>query len=407
MRLLHTSDWHLGQTLHQFERTYEHAQFLAWLLDTLEQEQIDALLVAGDLFDNANPSAAAQRQLYQFLTEARRRLPQLSIILIAGNHDSPVRVEVPEPFLQLFEATVIGQVNHLANGKVDLARLVVPLKDTHGIIRAWCLAIPFLRPADVPRVTYAQNAYAAGAEVLYQQAYDYACQLRQPGQAIIAMGHCYMQGGQASQESERRIVIGGAEAWSADWFAPDIAYVALGHLHLAQKVGGQAHIRYSGSPLPMSFAETAYTHQVIRVDLEGEQVQAIQPIQVPRFIELIQLPKQPADLATVEAALRQLDLPNVAEAQWPYLMVRLLLDMPEPGLRMRIEAALAGKPVRLARIEVKNSQGAVQDVPLLSLDELQLLEPSEIFQQLYQQKYASEVPPAMLEAFAELLLAAE
>ena len=216
-----------------------------------------------------------------------------------------------------------------------------------------------------------------------------------------------MQGGQASQESERRIVIGGAEAWSADWFDPDIAYVALGHLHLAQKVGGQAHIRYSGSPLPMSFAETAYTHQVIRVDLESEQVQAIQPIQVPRFIELIQLPKQPADLATVEAALRQLDLPKVAEAQWPYLMVRLLLDMPEPGLRMRIEAALAGKPVRLARIEVKNSQGAVQDVPLLSLDELQLLEPSEIFQQLYQQKYASEVPPAMLEAFAELLLAAE
>lgn len=404
MRLLHTSDWHLGQTLHQFDRTQEHADFLAWLLDVLVEQRIDVLVVAGDLFDTANPSAAAQRQLYEFLTAARKRIAHLTIVLIAGNHDSPGRVEAPAPFLQLFDATVVGQVSYLADGRLDLNRLVIPLKDKTGLIRAWCLAIPFLRPADVPRVA-AENPYAAGVEALYQQAFAYACAQRQTGQAIIALGHCYMRGGEDSKESERRVVVGGAEAWSAELFDPTLAYVALGHLHKAQRVGGQEHIRYSGSPLPMSFTEAQYKHQVICVELEGEVLQAIETIAIPRFVDLLTIPPQPADLPTVEQALHQLNPSSPNQRHWPYLAVRLLLDAPEPGLRLRIEAALEGKPVRLAKIEVTTTRGIVQEVPLLSLDDLNLLEPVDIFQQLYQQKYAEAVPAALLAAFGELLAA--
>ncbi|WP_308872952.1 metallophosphoesterase family protein [Thiothrix subterranea] len=116
MRLLHTSDWHLGQVLHHFERTVEHADFLAWLLNILEQEQVDALLIAGDIFDNANPSAASQRQLYRFLSDARLRIPHLNIVLIAGNHDSAGRLEASDPLLAWFDAVVVGQVSRLPDG---------------------------------------------------------------------------------------------------------------------------------------------------------------------------------------------------------------------------------------------------------------------------------------------------
>ena len=100
MRLLHTSDWHLGQSLHNFERHYEHQRFLDWLLDTVVSERADALLIAGDIFDNANPSSASQKQLYRFLQRARERVPHLNLIVIAGNHDSPGRLEAPGPLLE-------------------------------------------------------------------------------------------------------------------------------------------------------------------------------------------------------------------------------------------------------------------------------------------------------------------
>jgi exonuclease SbcD len=405
MRILHTSDWHLGQTLHNFDRSSEHADFLLWLLDTLEHTQTDALLIAGDIFDNANPSAAAQRQLYHFLTAARQRIPNLEIVLIAGNHDSPTRLEAPNPLLQLFSANVVGQPSRLLEGAVDVTRLVIPLHDRSGQVQAWCLAIPFLRPADVPRVVTQADAFAAGVALLHQQALAHALTLRQPGQALIAMGHCHAVGGQPSLESERRIVIGGAEAYSADLFDPTLAYVALGHLHLAQRVGGQERLRYSGSPLPLSFAETEYPHQVLQIDLAGEHLAEVTPIRVPRAVQLLRVPAQPAPLTHVLAELQALHLPLSSDtSRWPYLAVRVLLTHPEPGLRTQIETALEGKPVRLAKIEI-TTERAPDSVasPALSLDALQSLAPGDIFQQLYRQKYATDTPTDLLTAFSELL----
>ena len=158
MRLLHTSDWHLGQTLHNYERTYEHQCFLDWLLATIVAQEIDALLIAGDVFDTANPSAAAQKQLYRFLQQARARAPQLDIVVIAGNHDSPGRLEAPGPLLEAHGTSVVGHVLRLPDGAIDLERHLIALHDKSGQVQAWCLAIPFLRPGDVPRLE------ASGAE---------------------------------------------------------------------------------------------------------------------------------------------------------------------------------------------------------------------------------------------------
>lgn len=407
MRLIHTSDWHLGQTLHQFERSFEHGRFLDWLLDTLVEEGADALLIAGDVFDNANPSAAAQGQLYRFLTRARQRVPHLQIVLTAGNHDSPGRLEAPAPFLALFDAAVVGQVGR-AEGSVDLERLLLPLKDASGAVAAWCIAMPFLRPGDVPRVEGAMDPYGAGMEALYRQAFEAALARRVPGQAILAMGHCHLAGGQVSEDSERRILIGGVEALPAAMFDPAIAYVALGHLHLAQKVGGDDTRRYSGSPLPLSFSEIAYPHQVLVLDVDGEKLAAVRERRIPRAVELLRVPESPAPLAEVLAALAALDLPRRPPEEWPYLLVRVQLSEPEPGLRAEIEAALADKPVRLARIETRYAQAAGPDTaPPLSVDELATLAPADFFSRLYQHRFGMDAPAPLMAAFTELLGSAQ
>jgi len=418
MRLLHTSDWHLGQSLHNFDRHYEHQRFLDWLLDTIVSEQADALLVAGDIFDNANPSAASQRQLYTFLQQARARAPQLDIVVIAGNHDSPGRLEAPGPLLEVHGTTVIGYPHRDADGNIAMERMLVPLTGKDGAVGAWVLAVPFLRHGDVPRLPPAEPAaategaddatpqpdpYLSGIAELYRQALELASSRAADGQAIVAMGHCHMVNGTMSADSERRIVIGGTEMLPTGIFPPPIAYAALGHLHLAQQVGPHAHIRYCGSPIPLSFAETSYAHQVLRIDLNGAQVGEITALPIPRAVQLLRVPEKPATLEEVKAALAALDLPDVPLEQQPLLEVRIKLTAPEPGLRAAIEEALQGKPIRLAKIETSSAARTSFEEAALSLDQLATLQPDDIFKRLYQQRYGTEVPPEQLAAFAELV----
>ena len=411
MRLLHTSDWHLGQALHNFERHYEHQRFLDWLLDTIVSEQADALLIAGDIFDNANPSSASRKQLYRFLQRARERVPHLNLVVIAGNHDSPGRLEAPGPLLEAHGTRVIGAVQRHADGAIDIESLVLPLTGRDGAVEAWCLAVPFLRPGDVPRrsadeqVEEGADPYLAGIALLYKQALDLALSKRQDGQAILAMGHCHMVDGQMSNDSERRIVIGGTEMLPAGIFDPAIVYAALGHLHLAQAVGKQDHIRYCGSPIPLSFAEVGYRHQILRIDIDGASVREIAPIFVPRAVELLRVPARPAPLAQVLEELAALDVADAPSDQQPLLEVRVRLDAPEPGLRSRIEAALEGKPVRLAKIETSSAaRNTSIDNDVMTLDQLEQLKPDDIFRQLYQQRFGNDAPAEQLSAFAELML---
>lgn len=407
MRLLHTSDWHLGQSLHNFERHYEHQRFLDWLLDTIVAEQADALLIAGDIFDNANPSSGSQKQLYRFLQQAKERAPQLNLIVIAGNHDSPGRLEAPGPLLEAHGTRVIGAVQRTEDGEIDVASLVLPLTGRTGAVEAWCLAVPFLRPGDVPRVATEDGAdpYLAGIALLYKQALELALAKRQDGQAILAMGHCHMVDGQMSNDSERRIVIGGTEMLPAGIFDPAIAYAALGHLHLAQAVGKQQHIRYCGSPIPLSFAEVNYQHQVLRIDIDGANVREIVPLMVPRAVELLRIPAKPAPMAQVLEQLAALEVAEAPVDRQPLLEVRVLLDAPEPGLRARIETALDGKPVRLAKIETSSAaRSSSIDSDVMTLDQLEKLKPDDIFRQLYQQRFGNDAPADTLSAFAELML---
>ncbi|EGH45268.1 exonuclease SbcD, partial [Pseudomonas syringae pv. pisi str. 1704B] len=149
MRLFHTSDWHLGQNLHGQERDFEHACFLTWLLTRLADRKPDVLLIAGDIFDTVNPPVKAQERLYDFIVNAHEQQPLLTIVMIAGNHDSGSRIELPAPLMRRLRTHALGRVMWLDDGVLDAQRLLLPLPDTNGDIKAWCLALPFLRPAEV------------------------------------------------------------------------------------------------------------------------------------------------------------------------------------------------------------------------------------------------------------------
>lgn len=401
MRFIHTSDWHLGQTFHGFERTYEHSCFLKWLIDTLASENADVLLVCGDIFENPNPSAEARRMLYRFISEVRGHLPHLQMVFIAGNHDSPARIEEPVPLLDVFHTRAIGLISRDNAGKLDTSRLIVPLERRDGSVGAWCLAVPFLRAADVMRLEGATDSYVTGVAALYQRATSDAASRVLKGQAIVAMGHLHMTGGEISPDSERPIVIGGSEAVPETIFGKSIAYGALGHLHLAQTVAGKETLRYSGSPIPLSFSEVAYHHQIVSVVLQDGEANEITPIHIPRFVTLMRLPQEPLPPAKVLDALRALKLPNLPEEQQPYLEVRVCLDAPEPGLRADIEKALQGKPARLAKITVTTNRSATSTA--ISLDDSGGFTPERVFRSLYDSRYHTAVPDDLINAFTELL----
>jgi exonuclease SbcD len=406
MRLVHTSDWHLGQTLRGQERSFEHQCFLDWLLDQLVERKADVLLIAGDVYDTVNPSAQSQRQLYRFLAEAHRRLPALQTVLIAGNHDSAGRLEAPQPLLESLAVRVVGQVRRGPDdGHIDLARMLLPLGPDPTRPAAWCLAVPYLRPADVPLLADVPDPYLAGVAALYHQLYEYALSRRQDDAPIIAMGHCHARGGTTSEDSERRLVIGGSEAIAIDSFPEGLAYVALGHLHLAQKVGGLDHIRYCGAPLPFSFSEARYPHQILQVDLAAGTGAVVETLRVPRFVELWRLPAEPAPLADVLTMLAELDPPDLPPEQQALLEVRVRLLQPEPDHGRQIRAALEGKPVRLLRIDAHAAVAVDSDAEAAGSDSLEpaALDPETVLRDLYLSRYGEALPEELAGLLLELL----
>ncbi|WP_412460407.1 exonuclease SbcCD subunit D C-terminal domain-containing protein [Pseudomonas sp. SC11] len=402
MRLFHTSDWHLGQSLHGQERDFEHACFLDWLLGQLRLRQPDALLIAGDIFDTVNPPVKAQERLYDFIVQAHEQQPKLDIVMIAGNHDSGSRIELPAPLMRRLRTHALGRVHWMDDGQLDAERLLIPLTNARGKVCAWCLALPFLRPAEVTGPQLGDD-YLQGIHQVHQQLIGAALGKRRKDQALVAISHAHMAGGSISEDSERSLIIGNAEALPARLFDPAIAYVALGHLHKPQKVNREQRIRYSGAPIPLSFAEINYPHQVLEIELDGAALVSVEPRLVPRAVALQRMGPAPlSELLEQLAELPVIDLLDDPNRQ-PWLEVRVRLDEPQPDLRQRIEAALHGKAVRLVRISAEYAGRDAHDDDGQAFVELSQLTPQDLFGRAWEQAYGSPVDEQTLNDFALLL----
>lgn len=397
LRLLHTSDWHIGQELHGHDRQEEHDAFLMWLLDQVGQLEVDALVVTGDIFDVANPPVTATARFYGFLRDTLAHHPALQIVIVGGNHDSAARINLPGALLGKGRVHLIGQLPR-CDGELDLDALLVPLLGRDGAPAALLAAIPYCRPGDLGR----GNLAALYSEVTH------AALEQARGLPIVLTGHLHVSGGDVSNDSERRIVIGGEEAEATSLFDARAAYVALGHLHRPQTISGGTLIRYAGSPLPLSVAERDYRHSITIVDL-GDGKPQVTVVPIPRLAAFVSFPPMGAQpLDEVERALAAFDFGDPeSPGRRPFVEVAVLLDRPQPGVTARIHAALEGKPVRLTRVRSVYPDAPVRDDLAGRGEALDALEPSAVFAALHSERHAADPEPSLARAFAELVIAVQ
>jgi len=394
MRVIHSSDWHLGHTLRgEVSREYEHAAFLAWLLETCKREAADVLLVTGDVFDSATPPASAERMWFELLAAMRRALPALDIIAIAGNHDSPARLGAASSVLRELGVHVIGALPRRDNGTLDLDRILIPVAGGHGLVAA----VPFLRPID----------FAPDADdpvgTIYGEVLAAARARRAPDQALIVTGHLYVAGADVEYLSERRVSIGGQESAPLRLFPDDITYVALGHIHRAQRIGRDT-IRYAGAPMPLSLDEAHYKHSVVALETASARIADLRTIAIPRVVDIVRVPRRGA--APLNEVLAEIDLLQrlvPGDQARPYLEVVVALPRPEPKLRHTIEAALEGKRPRLVRLGVELTGDGAALADRVALQRLAELDPRDVFGRLWARDHAEPPSEAVRAGFDRLL----
>ncbi|MBN1613873.1 MAG: exonuclease SbcCD subunit D C-terminal domain-containing protein [Deltaproteobacteria bacterium] len=349
MKLLHTSDWHLGRALHGRKRYDEQEAFLDWLAGLIESEDIDVLLVAGDLFDSSTPSNHAQQLYYRFLCRVAAS-PNRHVVVIGGNHDSPSFLNAPREILRFLNIHIVGSASEFPG---DETIVIAGADDEPRMI---VCAIPYLRDRDI-RVAEAgesiedkERKIIEGIRAHYRMVYEEALSRRDTLEKpvpIVAMGHLYTEGGRtADGDGVRELYIGSLLHVGMDVFPECIDYLALGHLHIPQKVGGSDFIRYSGSPLPIGFAEAVQPKCVVLVEF-AEGTPGISEIPVPSFRELKTLK---GDWNAIAGAIEALK----AAGSGAWLEVLYEGDEIAGDLRLRLDELAAGSGLEI--LTVRNSR---------------------------------------------------
>ncbi len=364
MRVLHTADWHLGQHfLTGQERTTEQQAFLDWLLLTVQHQGIDALVIAGDIFDTQSPSHTAQELYYTFLVRMQRTGCR-DIVVVGGNHDSPTMLNASRQLLRQLRIHVVGGV------PTDPAEQVLHLAGPDGRPGLVVCAVPFLRDRDIRLAVAGESPddrqirirqsiaghYTALAEL------DVVRRLREQDVPVLATGHLYAAGGEAREGAERDVHIGGLGLVGAEHFPTAFDYVALGHLHRPQVVGGRAHIRYSGSPVPLSFTEADDKQQVLLLEFKGAGAPTITSIPVP---VARRLQRFHGTLDEVEADILAYDNSAFTLVAWADVLVRS--DEAPAEVQRRIQAVLQLQKTHVVAPRGVRHQRAT-DLPDLAAD---------------------------------------
>lgn len=294
MKILHTADWHIGRTLYGRKRYDEFSAFLEWLLQTIIDQQIYVLLVAGDIFDTSTPSNKAQELYYNFLADVAKTDCK-HVVVIGGNHDSPSFLNAPKTILQKFKVYVVGAKTEKSEEEV------IELKTGEKPELLVC-AVPYLRDKDIRTVEAGETIDTKNAKLVEGLKNHYAevCAIAEQKQTayleagheyvpIVAMGHLFTAGGITVEgDGVRELYVGSLAHVEADVFPASIDYLALGHLHVPQKVGNAEHIRYCGSPIPMGFGEANQEKKVLLIEFNGKKP-FIQELPIPCFQKLVRI----------------------------------------------------------------------------------------------------------------------
>ncbi len=397
MKVLHTSDWHLGRALYSRKRYDEFKVFLDWLAELIKIEKVDILMVAGDVFDSNTPSNRAQELYYQFLCQVSASCCR-HIIITAGNHDSPTFLNAPQQLLKVLNIYVVGSLSE------NPADEVITLYDTDNKPEAVVCAVPYLRDRDIRSVESGESMEDKNARLIEGIRQHYAdvgaiAEQRQKEYGaipIIGMGHLFTAGGKTVvDDGVRELYVGFLAHVSTDVFPACFDYVALGHLHVAQIAGKFPHIRYCGSPLPMGFGEADQIKKVIIVEF-GNSTPEIKEFHVPCFQSLKRISGNIAEI--IDNIKKLADKDSTAWLEIIYTGTSVAAD-----LREQTDEAVADTGLEILRI--KNARIMDQIINKLkdeeTLDDLDVL---EVFDRCLQaHDIMDEERPGLIQSYQEII----
>jgi exonuclease SbcD len=355
-------------------RAPEHQAFFDWLLKQITSQQVDALIVAGDVFDTGTPPSYAREMFNRFVVDLHDIGCQF--IVLAGNHDSVATLNESKSLLACLNTQLVACVNKPDENQQDS---VIPLYKRDGEVGAILCAVPFIRPRDVlcsqagqsadDKKKSMQYAIADYYQALYQQAVDYQTS-HKTALPIIGTGHMTTVGA-TSSDSVREIYIGTLDAFPASAF-PAMDYIALGHIHQSQKVAKSEHIRYSGSPIPLSFDESKQSKSVLLVDFAKGKFKQAKALEIPCFQQMRVIK---GDLKSIETQLAELS-ESLSDQQTIWLEIKVSSQDYLNDLQVRIEKMIEGQPIEVLRLhrERKTAQITLQQQEKETLNELGVMD---------------------------------
>ena len=398
MKIICTSDWHLGNLFHGNDRLPEHRHFMKWLLSVIKEEQPDALLISGDIFDNGNPSAASQAAYYEFLADATQTHPQMIIIIIAGNHDSANRLEAPRALLSRHKVEIRGTIHRSwhndENGgfwQIDYDDMMIPIEGKDGM-KVTVLAVPYLR-SDVVQNT----SYSKGVNVILRELTTRA-RVKYPDSRLVMMAHMYVSGADiAKNDASEKLIIGGQEEVSIEGWTDHPDFLTCGHIHKRQHIWNINWARYSGSVLPMSFAEKDYDHGVYMVTFEsGNTHPNVVFLEYHPQHKLMFLPSSDEELKKKE--LEKLINSELQERKdgklddnFPYLVLKVKLEKVSNDDIKALEALILTKNAVLCKIQKIISASDIQTISgtqrLQSIDDILNRAPLDTLKEAFEAKF--------------------
>lgn len=397
MKILHTSDLHIGKRLHQIDLMDDQRAFFTWLVKLIEDDSIEVLLVSGDIFDVANPSSEARKLYYEFLVQLSRL--NCRVIITGGNHDSPGVLEAPKEILKALDVFVVGS-------KPDnITEMIIEIPDDEGNLAAIVAAIPFLRDRDLRKMIDDERyedrveAIKSGLIKTYTKVAAH-CKSKYPGVPAIAMGHLYLATAGIS-ESEREIQIGNLAGLEATLLPEHFQYYALGHLHKPQEMDNPGIICYSGAPYPLSFGEKAYKQRVNILTLDKGKI-STNSTEVPTNRKLLKFS------GTLEEVKDKLNTFEESPRIFPSLIeVEVIEENEDPGIIAELELAIDSFKTENAivvksRIQFQNKTEGTHE--LYSIEKnIEDLSPKDVFNKRIESESLPEETAALLmEAFEEI-----
>ena len=396
MKILHTSDWHLGRSLYGRKRYDESLAFLNWLADLIESEGVDALLVAGDIFDTSTPSNRAQELYYRFLCKVAASCCR-HIVVIAGNHDSPSFLNAPKELLRALNVYVVGSISE------DPEAEVITLFGPDNIPEAIVCAVPYLRDRDIRTVETGETVADKNVKLVegMQKHYAEVCKFAERKQTesgnipIIGMGHLFTTGGKTVDgDGVRELYVGSLAHVGENIFPDCIDYLALGHLHVPQKVGKSEHIRYSGSPIPMGYGEASQEKSVVLVEFSENRRITLLPVPCFQVLKRIS-----GGIDEISTKINELKL----QASNAWLEIEYTGTMIAGNLQGIINEAIADTDMEIRRIKNWRNDGRVSD-QIDQKETLDDLDVNDVFIRcLDSYEVTEEERPALILAYKEII----